>query len=162
LKDDFVMMAQWQRLYRSLGRFLYGGTTILLVVWLALFAPATCVYHGFLLTNHPVHAAGLEDPPSARPEAALAHDAHAHHRAHRQAHPAEHQTGPNRCNIPPGGAQVQHRPLTNDTSMMSLLAMAVPKLTTFNPPELTSFQYLVPLIAWQLFLPPPDQPPRLA
>lgn len=122
-------------------QLLYRLTITLLVVWMAIFAPATCIYHGLLLRVLPAHG-------------------HVATMAHNQ------QVAANLARTTPAAATPQapmlhHQTLAGETSTMVLLAIALPgnSLLAASRPTLVwvvGGEFLQS-VAWE----PPIRPPRL-
>jgi hypothetical protein len=136
---------------RLLQMWLQRLVTSLLVVWLAVFAPATCLYHGFLLT--PTATTSMISLPPQ-------HDHPMEHHGHHGQHSVQTSQAAD-DNSTPLGPLFQHKTLAGESSTMLLLAIALP--AEFSLPLLApSFdESMAQLIALLVMLPPPDQPPRL-
>lgn len=152
------MRASWlQTLYRGFQRLI----TVVLVSWLALFAPAMCQYHGFLLGMTPPVATTrlMESEP-------LYTSTHARHQSDKQ------NAGASTtllvdvlAQAPPlkqlGVFLVQHRSVGNDTLLMSLITLAMGDDIVLEPPARFSQQFISPTLPRRLLPPPPLPPPRL-
>jgi hypothetical protein len=131
--------------------WLQHAVTALLVTWMAVFAPATCVYHGFLLGAKAM-------APVERP--AMTHAQHAGH--NKQHTPALATTDEDPFATPSAKTMTHHKPLSGDTTVMQLLAIAVQGGALLQPPAESSSLYRATLVLNSHVSAPPDQPPRLA
>jgi hypothetical protein len=137
--------------WQTLGVICHRLITLLLVVWLAAFAPATCQYHGFLLRlTHLPEQEHLHVGTHSRREksATLAGVLLADTLLGTNPESEEH-------------SMVRHKPIGNDTSLMSLLALAIPHAVILGPLAHFSQVLIQAPLPRQFALPPPDQPPRL-
>jgi hypothetical protein len=145
---------------RSVRRLYKGGYRLLIslmVLWLGVFYPALCEYHGLLLFRAPAtHTSAAQAPAPAPPDA----PAHAAYVGHQQHGVTSHSTQANDRPAPISPMPRHQRALV-ESSLISLFSLVLPA---------SSALLFFPTAQWQLTpelslihqadLAPPDQPPR--
>lgn len=123
--------------------FLHRLITGLVILWLAVFYPAMCQYHGLMLfraattSEHQHH-----HPPDMDAALQMAHSGHA--AAPVAGSPAKRHTKP---------------PVSNEVT--GLVVMALPlEIPLWSAQPAMSLRAIVPAFAHQIELAPPDEPPR--
>jgi hypothetical protein len=145
------------RVWRSRCSAAYRLLVYFTVVWLAIFYPAVCQYHGlrWLRTSSPtLDTSG---------ESTSAHD-HATHAPspHQEPLPTTGEPANRPLTAHETGPSLRHKPVATETAVMSLLTMAAPPVSSFGLRPVETVQAaLAPLFAHQADHSPPLQPPRL-
>jgi hypothetical protein len=127
------------------------------IIWLAIFYPAVCQYHGlrWLRTSSPaLDTSG---------ESTSAHD-HATHASspHQEPLPTTGEPANRPLTAHETGPSLRHKPVATETAVMSLLTMAAPPVSSFGlRPVETAQAAIAPLFGHQTDHSPPLQPPRL-
>ena len=120
----------------------------MVVIWLIVFAPLTCSYHGFLLRSGAMPAVA-EMPMENMPMRGV----HMHH------------GDQGAVTRPRGGftpAVAGHHTSEGETAMASLLMVAAPALHQLEPPAHSHARFVeLPEAAFHPW-PPPERPPRTA
>lgn len=120
--------------------------TATVVIWLTLFAPLTCSFHGFLL--RPGALSAMADMPMGSMGKG---GAHMHHEGQDAAAPP--RSGLNT-------ALAGHHTSEGETAMLSLLMLAAPTLYQLEPPAHSHAPFVeLPAAALRPW-PPPERPPR--
>jgi hypothetical protein len=146
----------------ELRSFAYRLLIYFVVVWMAVFYPAVCQYHGLLLFGSPTmqrqhNMDTATDATTARYKHVLPH------------HTAEARivsgsltpdaNNPHEASMP----RLRHTTFPLNTTPMSLYVLALPLEVSFKLRQLyTSQIVMLPSLAHQHQLSPPDQPPRLS
>jgi hypothetical protein len=133
------------------------------VVWMAVFYPAVCQYHGLLLfgssamqSQHQAQMAA--DAMTARHEHALLHPTAQMSKISRQVNP-DASNHSHEASTP----LLRHKTIPLDAPTLSLYALALPLAISFNMPQPRASQNVMVLsLAHQHQTAPPDQPPRLS
>jgi hypothetical protein len=122
--------------------------TATVVIWLTLFAPLTCSYHGFLL--RPGAMPAMASMPMGNMPMAGTH----RHAGNQDAAPSS------RVGFSPTLAG--HHTSEGETAMLSLLMLAAPALYQLEPPAHSHGGFVdMPITALHPW-PPPERPPRTA
>lgn len=119
-----------------------------MVIWLAVFAPLTCSYHGFLLRPGAMPAMASM-PGGDMPMAGT----------HRHASNQDVAT-PSRGGFNPTLAG--HHTSEGETAMLSLLMLAAPAQYQLEPPAHSYARFVELPVATLHPWPPPERPPRTA
>jgi hypothetical protein len=148
----------------------------LLSLWLAVYAPLACDYHGMMLAAHPpqdqspyANCAAPSDPP-AQPDNSGSGSSHSHspghnHRSHNHddsvdsaAHHASHSSA--RLSADLTTLLCGHRTASTTTIMNGLLAMLPTTLTLAGAPSLYGALSAAAVSPRLWLIAKPDQPPR--
>lgn len=122
--------------------------TAAVVIWLTVFAPLTCSYHGFLLRSGAVPAMADMTMGSAQVEGVHMHFGH-----------------PGAVTRPHGGFNqtlAGHHTSEGETAMLSLLMLAAPVQYQLEPPAHSHARFVELPVAALHPSPPPEHPPRTA
>lgn len=124
--------------------------TAVVVIWLTVFAPLTCSYHGFLLRPGAV-------PAAAMPMADMGMgDTHMHR---------DLQDNRDAVALPRSGlvpTLAGHHTSEGETAMLTLLMLAAPTFYQLEPPAHSHASFIeLPAAALHPW-PPPERPPRTA
>lgn len=120
------------------------------MIWLIIFAPLTCSYHGFLLRPGGVPA--MADMSMSMENMGMG-EVHMQH------------DGRGAVTLPRSGlnaAMAGHHTSEGETAMLSLLMLAAPALYQLEPPAHSHARFFeLPAAALHPW-PPPERPPRTA
>jgi hypothetical protein len=122
--------------------------TAAVVIWLTVFAPLTCSYHGFLLRPGPVPAMADMTMGNAQVEGVHMHFG-----------------DPGAVTRPRGGFNqtlAGHHTSEGETAMLSLLMLAAPVQYQLEPPAHSHARFVELPVAALHPWPPPERPPRTA
>jgi hypothetical protein len=122
--------------------------TATVVIWLTVFAPLTCSYHGFLLRPGAVPA--MASMPMGNMRMGGAH---------------KHQDDQGATPLPRGGFNstlAGHHTSEGETAMLSLLMLAAPVQYQLEPPAHSHARFVELPVAALHPWPPPERPPRTA
>jgi hypothetical protein len=134
------------------------------VVWMAVFYPAVCQYHGLLLFGMPPgqRQHDMQIPTGATPavhEHAVTHHAGGTEKLSTPATPQNVANHASNAAVP----GLRHKTFPLETTPLSLLALALPQAVPFTTPQSHTDQHItVLLLAHQHQISPPEQPPRLS
>jgi hypothetical protein len=157
-----VSRQQGKRLFHKFG---YRLITSFVILWLGIFYPALCEYHGLLLFRAPTPQAG-----AGHDHVPVQHDPYRHmtSTAHRQEQRKEKLTTAGVQLQEALGAGLSPSPLVRhkrapvESSLMSVFSLALPSSATVLFFLSESSQISAELkLTHQADLSPPDQPPRL-
>ncbi len=126
--------------------------TAVVVIWLTVFAPLTCSYHGFLLRPGAVPAAAM---PMADMGMVGAH-------MHQESQDNRDTAALPRSGLAPAPTLAGHHTPEGETAMLSLLLLAAPIFYQLEPLAHSQASFIeVPAAALHPW-PPPERPPRTA
>ena len=118
------------------------------MIWLIIFAPLTCSYHGFLLRPGGVPA--MADMSTSMENMGMGE-------VHMQ-HDGQGAAAPPRSGL--NAAMAGHHTSEGETAMLSLLMLAAPALYQLEPPAHSHAPFVeLPAAALRPW-PPPERPPR--